>query len=243
VKKDQNFRVGIGCKVTLFYPDQDGAANNQSLKGFFVTFKELKIPTDMNRPLQLKKRFQLGAVLLVLLIGIVLNNVSSKMNLGKVDTSVTSIYNDRLLAATYIFELSNSLYEKNGLDQAAHEQQAQLDRNIKELIRKYDHTALTVKEAGLWRSFKHNLGQYNIAGPQQEAFFFGRAISDLKALSTLQANEGSSLFRKTQSSITAFTLSSNLEIALAVGLGIITLILIGASKEAMLTFNHPSSLN
>lgn len=198
----------------------------------------------MNRPLQLKKRFQIGAVLLVLLIGIVLNNVSSKVNLDKVDTSVTSIYNDRLMAATYIFELSNCLYEKNAMDPIANKtQMATLDRNIGSLIDKYDHTVLTVKEAGLWRSFKHNLQQYNIAGGQQETLFFGKAIGDLKALSSLQASEGNSLFKATQSSITAFSLSSSLEIALAVGIGIITLVLIGASKEAMMTFNQQSSLN
>ncbi len=198
----------------------------------------------MNRPLQLNKRFQIGAVLLMLLVGIVLNNVSSKMSLDRVDTSVTSIYNDRLMAATYIFELSNSLYEKNALSMTAgKQQQLAIDRNIENLINKYDNTVLTVKEAALWRSFKYNMQQYDIAGSEQKPVFFTGILHDLKALSSLQASEGNALFRKTQSSITAFTFSSNLELVLAIGIGLITLVLIGVSKDALLTFKQQSSLN
>jgi len=242
-QRGQMVRVRIGRKITPFYPHSGEMANNQSLKDFSVTYRYLNC-FDMNRPLQLQKRFQIGAVLLVLLVGIVWNNVSSKRNLEKVDTSVTSIYNDRLMAATYIFDLSNILYEKAALGHtAAARQQAALDRSIADLIHKYDNTMLTVKEAALWRSFKDNLRQYNIADAHSETVFFNKAIGDLKALSALQATEGNSLFRKTQSSITAFALSSNLEMALAVGLGIITLVLIGASKDAMLNLRQRPSLN
>jgi hypothetical protein len=198
----------------------------------------------MNRPFQLQKRFQIGAVLFVLLVAIVLNNVSSQRNLDRVDTSVASIYNDRLLAATYIFELSSSLHEKEALSPAAAAgRQAAIDHNIADLIRKYDNTVLTARETSLWLSFKDNLKRYAGGGAQHGGVFFSKAMSDLKALSALQASEGNSLFRKTQSSISASTLSANLEMALAIGIGIVTLVLIGASKEAMMVFKQRSSLN
>lgn len=198
----------------------------------------------MHKPLQLQKKFRIGAVLLLLLSGIILNNLSSQWNLDKVDTSVTSIYNDRLMAATYLFDISSHLHEKKamtGTEQA--EQQRRIDHEIATLIRQYDQTLLTPKEQVLWASFKAHLQQYNAAAPDASASWFHKATDDLKALSALQARVGNSLFRDTQSGITAFALSANLEIGLVIGLGILTLILIGASRDIVLPFRQRPSLN
>jgi len=200
----------------------------------------------MKLPIQLRYRLQIGLALTVLMAGIIINNISSRHNLELASTSVTAIYNDRLMASTYLFELTDNLYKKERLAHPAPpERISAINNDIAALIKKYENTVLTHREAALWRSFKLNLQQYNSAAieSQHKDYSFEKTVSTLKLLSDLQAKEGSFLYKDTRSSLGATTLGSYLEIILAIATGVIAIFLIGISRRTLDTFTQSPSLN
>jgi len=201
----------------------------------------------MRFPIQLQYKMQIGLALTILMTAIVINNISSRYNLAHAGNSVTAIYNDRLLAATYLFELTSNLHKKEMLSyQPVPEEKATLiNNNMAALVHKYEGTMLTRRESALWKTFKLNLHQYDqaFASGQPKAHSFEKAANTLKALSDLQAREGNSLYRDTRSSLSATTLGSHLEIILAILTGIVALFLVGISKKTLNAFTESSSLN
>lgn len=200
----------------------------------------------MKLSVQLRYRLQIGLALTVLMIGIIINNISSRYNLELASTSVTAIYNDRLMASTYLFELTDNLYKKELLPYPApSEKTATINNDMSALIKKYESTVLTHREAALWESFKSSLYQYNnaFAAGHHKVHSFEKAVSTLKLLSNLQAKEGSFLYKDTRSSLGATTLGSYLEIILAIATGIIVIFLIGISKRTLDTFTQSPYLN
>ena len=196
---------------------------------------------------KLQYRFQISAVLLILIAGIIVNNIFSKRSIEHVNSSVASIYNDRLLAASYIFSLDNALNNKRLMIAAGSQEKelASVDHSINQLIGDYDKTYLTKREKELWHSFNTNLDQYDRAvhNLNGQTIFFDGATQNLKDLSELQVMEGDILLKKTVSNINAFTLTSSLEICFSIVLGVAALSLIGASKMLTSTFYQRPSLN
>lgn len=195
----------------------------------------------------LQYKLQIGVLLALLIAVIVVNNISSKKKLEHMDVSVSSIYKDRLLASTYLFELTNHLYEKKLLfaTQQPEGTRRTNDLAILGLIGRYEKTVFTRQEAVHWRSFKSALQQYNAAqaagnsGPA----LFERALQDLKHLTHIQATEGEFLFRGTRSDISASAMGYYLEIFLSIIIGVIVLALIGISRNTLLPFRQNASLN
>lgn len=196
--------------------------------------------------LQYKTRIALSLTLLILVI--LINNIGSRRNLDHANVSVASIYNDRLLVSTYIFELTNHLYEKkilSGLKSSSVASSHAHDAAIHNLMEKYEATTLTQEEMTNWTAFKTNLGKYDasVLAGQQESVDFEHAVQNLKNLSDIQANEGNQLFNNTRSDISASAMGTHLEIGFAILLGIFSLVLIGVSKNTLSAFRQNPSLN
>jgi hypothetical protein len=195
----------------------------------------------------LQYKMQIGALLTVLIAIIIANCIYSKKNIDHMDTSITSIYNDRLLASTYISELTHHLYEQklesNGI-YAAHNPQ-QHTREISMLISKFENTLLTKQETLYWKTFKDHFYRYNQdvslgnVGDQD----FKMAVAHLKLLTQVQAKEGNIVFRDVRADISASSLGWSLEISLSIIIGLVVLALLGISKSSFLHARQNPSLN
>jgi len=184
------------------------------------------------------------SVLLTLLIGIIIANcIYSKNNMDHMTKSVTSIYEDRLLASTYIAELSQHLYERQ-----LHDETASIfanDTGITKLISSYELTYLTAQEKQHWQQFKQNIAQHDkavIAGDKGLSNY-KMALADLKLLTQIQAKEGNLIFKEIRSDLHSFTLGFALEIASSIVIGVMVLSFIGFSKNSFLTAQRNPSLN
>lgn len=105
----------------------------------------------------LQYRMQIAAMLLMLIVVIVVNGYVTKRHMDRMNTAVTAMYEDRLLASSYIFDLAGYMYElKMGLA-APQNGVAYPKPAINSLIDKYDHTVLTTQEAIVWAAFKEDL--------------------------------------------------------------------------------------
>lgn len=205
----------------------------------------------MNWFRQLKYKTRIGLLLVAIMGIILLNNISGRSNYADLDQSMTSLYKDRLMPATYIFRLSDHLYQKKLLhDQPAPGQPAQLqqhDAAMRNLIRDYEATRLTAEEQQQWLIFKQQLQQYDRAVTRGQTVLatqsFDRALKCLEALSTIQTGEGNQLRQSSSAIISATAVRSSFEIVLVILLGMVTVLLVGTSKEALLQRPHKPSLN
>lgn len=199
----------------------------------------------MKKTVQLGYKYRIGLMLATLIAVLVLNSVSVKQDFEDVQTSVTSIYKDRLLASTYIFDLTDQLYQKRMLaeNQGTAAQSSAADANINALIAKYETTFLTEDERKHWSSFKVHLSNYNRPVGHEKSSEFTQTLLSLKQLSALQAGEGTSLYKNASRIVSASSLHTYLETCIALLIGALTLSLIGNSKMRFNTTQANPSLN
>lgn len=195
----------------------------------------------------LQYKMQIGALLTILIAIIIANSIYSKKNIDHMDTSVTSIYNDRLLASTYISELAHHLYEQKIESSGTHAvyDPQQHFREISVLISKFENTLLTKQETLYWKAFKNHLHRYNqdISLGNVADQEFKMALMHLKLLTRVQAKEGNIIFRDVRADISASSLGWSLEISLSIIIGLVVLALLGISKSSLLLTRQNSSLN
>lgn len=195
----------------------------------------------------LQYKVQIGALLTVLIAIIVINCVYSRKNIDHLESSVTSIYNDRLLASTYISELTHHLYEQklelnsagSGYDPQHHA------KEISTLILKFENTVLTKQEVLYWKAFKQHLLHYNqdIALGNTGGKDLQMALEHLKLLTRIQAKEGTVVFQDIRTDISTSLTGLSLEISLSIIIGVVVLALIGMSKNTLLLPRQNPSLN
>lgn len=107
-----------------------------------------------------KVKWVLG--ILVVFVLIIATNLIDRNNFLQVRDSVISIYEDRLVAKELIFEISNAIQEKElavaKSDTAFFvERNQQVDKDIQDLVARYELTKLTTEEAKTFAEFKNNL--------------------------------------------------------------------------------------
>lgn len=205
----------------------------------------------MNWFRQLKYKTRIGLLLVAIMGIILLNNISGRSNYADLNQTMTSLYKDRLMPATYIFRLSDHLYQKKLLHgQPGPGRSALLQQHdvaIRGLIGDYEATRLTAEERQQWLTFKQQLQQYDQAAAQGQTVLaaqsFDRALKCLEALSNIQTGEGNQLRQSTSAIISTSAVRSSFEIVLVILLGVVTVLLVGTSKEALLQRPHKPSLN
>ncbi|MEQ6168791.1 MCP four helix bundle domain-containing protein [Ekhidna sp. MALMAid0563] len=180
-----------------------------------------------------KKRNE-AIVLFSVLLMIVMIGYMHKKNLSDMEETVTSIYEDRLVANEYIFELSRKTESKKWLmanNQDAAQELALLNHEIDILIDAYEKTDLTVEESKLWEKLKSELALadefenqilHNLASKQRIQLEkhldsqYERIHRDLVGLSHIQLKEGKSLVDNSKKILSSNNISSRLEIALMI---------------------------
>ena len=196
---------------------------------------------------QVKDKMKVAGLLMAIIVIIALGHISGRQNYSDLGNSISSIYEDRLLPATYIYQINEHMYQKRLLDEQEGLTPALLtkehrvhDLAIATLIKNYETTFLTAKEKEQWKLFKTNLHQYlltdNLSTAKNREHYFTQTINNLHELSNIQVGEGRHLRTNSAAIINGTVIASYLEICLLVVLGIVTIILLSATDKRI--FHH-----
>lgn len=226
-------------------------AKRYAMKGFF----------------QIRNKFKICCVLIVIIVLVLLNNLRSRKNISRLDESVSSIYQDRLLPATYLYEISNRLYqkrlmleEKAGLPEDWMARKTARDGEIDSLVQAYDSTYLTKNEQTLWLRFKEQLQRYSrlesasftlatgpgglsVDGEVSLDEGFRQTVTLLNNLTEIQVGEGKNLQTGSHNIASGSVLSSHLEMTLLIVLGVMAVILLSMSDKHILNPDQKPGLN
>ncbi|GAB2956478.1 hypothetical protein GCM10027048_23180 [Hymenobacter coalescens] len=199
-----------------------------------------------------------AAMFLIVLLVVLGSSIWEKRLMSDMNSSVSSLYQDRLLPAAGLFELNDLMYTKRHVlesylaqPSAAGQQQTQQEltrRNaeIHSLISRYEATYLVAEENQVLRDFKARLHRYNAVesqlmtaqspvAPAQTAELrqqFGRIHTDLARLNQIQLQVGQQLSQGSAAIEGNAVLLSNMQIALLV-------IFMLAIQQALLLDKHP----
>lgn len=207
--------------------------------------------------LQQKTKITFWSALILILIFV--KNWIDKSNVTTLDTTFSSVYEDRLMAESYIFRLSEQLYQKELLlssEGTLHKSTllsnhlSQHNNSINSLILDYEKTQLTDEESFYFKQLKLNLdalerlekpfiqslenSREEINGiPTQMEEQFKSASYHLNKLSKIQITEGKLLKDQSSRIVAGSTLLSQFELVVIVGLGILIQVLIFASRSTV----------
>lgn len=192
----------------------------------------------------IKYKVKAAGILTIIITLIVISVFTVQNSFSRLGNSMTSIYNDRLMPATYIFEITDHLYQKRLLQEGGDVQQiASHNRAIAGLIGSYEATTLTAEEKLAWKDFKTSLQQYNEAEVKgmdaNMESAFNKAMLHLNALSRIQTGEGKQLHNNSEKIISGNILTSNLEISLLIVLALYTLVILSATDNRI--FQKPQN--
>ncbi|WP_298708910.1 MCP four helix bundle domain-containing protein [Chitinophaga sp.] len=192
----------------------------------------------MKRFSQLKTKFKVCCVFIVIIVLVLLNNLRERRNINRLEQSVTSLYNDRLLPATYLFGIANHLYEQRLKGNDGHTEA------IDSLIIIYETTYLTPDEKKQWSSFKSHLSAYRQLAASGDTLAmlhqFQETVINLNTLSGIQIGEGKNLQTDSRDIASGSSLSSRLELTLLIILGVLAIVLLGLSEKAFNPAEHQS---
>ena len=207
---------------------------------------------SMNPVLKLQYKTRIGALLGTLLVLLLLNNIAGQQSFTLMQKDATSIYEDRLMPSTYLFDIREALYQERivlssgaapvAIEDMLRKQQA----NIATLIGRYEKTMLTAEERKEWSFLKGHIQAFHKSPPftPEQSNQFESALQGLNNLKAIQAGEGAHLQKDLMRISANSSLRATLELVLLIVIGIITLSLIGFSKGVFeKTVSHRPSLN
>lgn len=199
------------------------------------------------------RRVQAVLLVSVVLLGVLAHNLWGRTNVRALDSSVSAIYDDRLLPATYVFHLTDHMYRKRLLwreaEQPGRGEVARMaldghDAAIDTLVKEFEATYLVDEESQALKGFKsswaacRDMEQRWVAGPSPELSVamngeFDRALRQLRLLSEIQQHVGQDLKKGSQSTAASSRLVSELEVALLV-IACVLALMLGSSSTQML---------
>lgn len=218
-------------------------------------------------------KLKMAFVLVLLALLLFVANIFEKKQMALMDQSFLSIYEDRLVPATSIFEIRENLYRKRELlkeslqpeNPQTASRQAGIDscnRDIHQLLTAYKKTYFLENETAILQNFESDLQAYdrleqtilqqinvgNTPGALQiyerdAAPHFKMAVLKVAELNQIQSEIGKEMLSHSKKSMASFLLLSDLETALIVIFLVIAQILIYASRALSRNRTEPFSVN
>jgi hypothetical protein len=170
-----------------------------------------------------KIRTILGLVMVILLVFI--TNRLDQKHFEDVQGTITTIYEDRVVAQYDLFQLTNLLYDHqlkmSEGEIVAFDKNGEVDRVMTE----YGQTTLTKREEEIFGRLKENLNKLSASefipqGPATETAF-ARIHENLEELSAIQVKESKTLKIQAQDSLDSSNLMSNMEMILIIIFGVV----------------------
>ena len=194
-------------------------------------------------------------VLLIVMFIILLSNFNTLQNSKKTNEDINAIYNDRLVVARYIFQYANQIYfiktnvtETNTKDIQKKNQITTALKNIQNIDKLYLKTVLTPKEKTSFATFMASCSAINEETQNknwnQVSYYSNQALQTLELLSQIQSEEGWSKLTHSNTLHNDNNSMGQLQIALLVILGGITIYLLLSKKNKIsIKIPEPQSLN
>lgn len=211
-----------------------------------------------------------ASVLLAVVLGLVmLTNLVERSQIRSLERSFSSMYEDRLLAESYLFQLYDQLQQKNEFFQSSFQgdhqvlhtyNYAQFEQTLKGIIEKYEKTHLTEEEADKYKRFKLELANMQaidaqvLAQTEQHGFAQDNLIETsetsaenafalLAQLSEIQTKEGQVLRSQSKRIMLGNISASYFEMAILVIIALLIQGLVLSSKTLQVPKPQGSSLN
>ena len=215
-------------------------------------------------------RYKIKAAMLLtgIIIIILLSNFFARQSFSNLDTSMSSIYNDRLKPASYLYEISHHLYQKRLLHDGnvpytMRELELKISKHnqeINSLIKQYETTFLTEEEQQQWTAFINHFAEYNAIENEWLKNYnedekhanvshtliaqqFSKVIGNLNNLNKIQIGEGSNIQKKSHSIVNHTLLLSTLEISLLIVLSLFTLVILSTTDRIIFRNSKNQALN
>ena len=191
-----------------------------------------------------------AALLLGTVIGVVLlNNLSEQKNSDELNDAFASLYEDRLLAESYILTMYQDLHQVEALlehTSSSVTMQSQLNpvmAELRETIALYGKTTLTQVEEKEFNAFVANVNAVS-AGIVSGYFSESRpaateALARLSVLSDIQVEEGTRLHKDSHRIFQSSLTSSQFEMAMLIVIGLIIQALIFSTRTLQTRTPNP----
>jgi hypothetical protein len=190
-------------------------------------------------------------VLLIVMLIILLSNFNTLQNSKKTNENINAIYNDRLVAARYIFQYSNELHfikANTILTKLNDSQKKNLIRvaikNIQNINKLYLETVLTPNEKKYFVAFLASCSTINKQSQNknwpQVSYSSNQALQTLEQLSQIQIKEGKLKLSNSNTLHNGNNTLGELQIALLIILGGFTLYLLIVKKNRIKIPQSPS---
>lgn len=203
-------------------------------------------------------RVKAALLLIVIVLAAILNNRWERSNLRRWDDSFSSIYDDRLVPETYVFELTDRLYRKRllwsgqdgvpvsadpaGRADAIRAVLGKHDAEIDRLVKGFESTHLVDAEGRALRGLKarlaacRDLEQRWIAAPSEElrvalAVESDGALGELRQLSRIQVQVGQELKKDSKTLLASSSFLYQLEMGLLLVMGLLIQFLVPARQS------------
>lgn len=192
----------------------------------------------------LNQRRDRGIALVIVLAMMLSLTFIHKKNLSELQDALSSIYMDRLVAESHLYELSHEIYEKKMLldqyDELPLEPSLRTNDTIQQLIKGYEETYLTVEEEVQLSTLKDHIRisqqfeqQFiHSTSPRQRetlkpglASHYDSILLSLNDLSKLQLHEAQKLLDQSNRVVASNNITSRLGIGLLLVLGLLTLLI------------------
>ena len=173
---------------------------------------------------------------------VILNNVSEQRNSDELNNAFSSMYEDRLIAESYLLNMSGRLHEVNKITSASGQNAGDLRKEllpviaqVNETIELYRKTKLTTQEEIEFAIFTGKIDQVSAlvrAGNFERCrIITDEALTTLHVLSDIQVAEGSRLKDNSQRIFSSSISSSQFEIAILIIIGVIIQALVFSSRN------------
>lgn len=208
----------------------------------------------------IRQKFRAALALGIVFVLVLATHLMDKNYFTKLQNTFSSVYEDRLLAEIYIYEISAQLLKKKGLMED-HNQTTATDirgitqtynDSIESLLAKYEETKLTADESVLFDDLKKNFNElFLLEANYKDDLTLSRAIEEqhkklagnLDGLSEIQFLEGKNLISDSRQIIAASKLTFQLELGVLIVIGLLVQALIFASKSMSPTFSQDTRMN
>jgi hypothetical protein len=192
-----------------------------------------------------------SAALLCLSLLVLVSNINDRYHTGEVKKSIDMLYEDRLIAESYILTLTNSMHQLRETLNNSENGEAGTTTKVSTILATidqtnsaYEKTKFTAAETKNYKEFKVLCRQISEPGMSNNKMqLTTAALEKLDALSAIQVEESKSIMAKSDQVFNSGKTSSDFAMAIIIIIGLILQALVFASKTLVKTTNVNPSLN
>lgn len=214
----------------------------------------------------IRRKISAALLLAAIFVLVLVKNMVDSNHVAQLGHSFSSVYEDRLMVESYIYNLSEHLFRKKiMIDTCADPSTAGViepliehNRAIAGIIADYEQTKLTEAETEYFRLFKENV--QNLVSLEKEylqssdpgKIFSAKALIDkqfneasthLGHLSAIQVSEGKILNDHSKKIVAGSSLLTQFEIGILIAIGLMIMVLVFESSSAFSKSSRERSLN